>query len=285
MKKISRRLSPSLFLTFDVEEWTLPEEYNVGSEYSSNTKFARTGCLQLLNLLKKYKIKSTFFVTGYLAEKETDIVKLLVAMGHEVASHAYKNSNLLIYNEKEITHSIMRTDKILSNLVNDRIIGFRAPLFKINKKVISLLVDLGYKYDSSIHPAIVPGRYYNFKSSLCPFFPLLQQNVSVEQKKSLLEIPISVIPILRFPISWWWMRNIGNWIAHIGTNINLLQNRDSILYFHTWEYTSLPCIKGLPRHLTRFCGHSFLKKLENFINVYLNKYRFSTLRELTQNYF
>lgn len=275
--------SPRIFLTFDVEEWTLPKEYNLESEYNKNTEFARLGCIRILGLLKKYNIKATFFVSGYFAEREPQIIKLLANAGHEIASHAYTNNILTNYNQDDLRLIITQSTKYLSKLISETIKGFRAPRCYINNDIIDILDELGYQYDSSIHPGIVPGHYYNWKYPLSPYF-FNKHNPSQKTGEGILEIPISVIPLIRFPISWWWMRNIGNWVTHLGAKINFKNNRDVVLYFHTWEYADLPHIKGLPFHLVRGCGNKFLEKLDKFINIYVNKFHFESLKVLSEEY-
>lgn len=274
-----RKNNLSLSLTFDVEEWLSPEEHNFESRFNRNTEFSRLGCIKILDLLKSYNIKTTFFITGYFAEREPHILRMIDNAGHEIASHAYCHTNLTKQSEDNLKTNIERSSKILSGLVSQEIKGFRAPGCYINQDIIDILSELGYQYDSSIHPAIVPGHYYNWKYPLKPYFPS-RDDLTRQDKRRLLEIPISVIPLIRLPISWWWMRNIGLWLTRFGTNINLLQNRNVILYFHAWEFVKLPHIKGLPLPLIKHCGDEFLDKLEKFISLYMDKFQFRPLKEL-----
>jgi len=281
---IENKTFPKICLTFDAEEWSLPGEYNLKTIYNQNTEFSKIGCIKLCNLLKQYKIKATFFVTGYFAEKEPEVVKMLFAEGHEIASHAYTNNKLTQYNKTQLKSIICKTTEILSELVPESIKGFRAPMCCINNDIIDVLYALGFEYDSSLHPTIIPGRYCRVQYPSTPHFLRNEGFLKNENRPKILEIPISVIPLIRFPISWWWMRNMGNWITRFGTDINLRNSNNVVLYFHPWEYVSLPKIKGLPGHLTRKCGANFLIKLENFINIYINRYEFSCLRELSKGY-
>ena len=274
---------PRIFLTFDVEEWTFLEKYNPRSKYNKNTEFSKQGCLKLLDLLKSYNIKATFFVTGHFAEREPQLIESLALMGHEVASHAHADINLTKIKKDDLRLVIAQSTDVLSKLASQKIKGFRAPGCRVNKDIIEILNELDYQYDSSVHPAIVPGRYYNWKYPLVPFF-FSKYSSPKDMNKEILEIPLSVVPLIRFPISWWWMRNIGNWITYFGTWINLYQRRDVVLYFHSWEYAKLPHISGLPLHFVRGCGDQFLKNLEKFINVYINKFQFHPLEELARRY-
>lgn len=269
----------SLSLTFDVEEWPLPKEYNVASELNGNTKFSSSGCIKILDLLRNFNVKATFFVTGYFAERESQILRMIDDAGHEIGSHAYCHTDLTRQNKHDLKTIIAQSNEIISGLVSQEIKGFRAPRCYINQDILDILFELGYQYDSSVHPAIVPRHYYNWKCPLEPYF-LSRDDLTRQDSRRLLEIPISVIPLIRLPISWWWMRNIGLWLTRLGTSINLHQNRNVILYFHTWEFVRLPNIKGLPYHLIKNCGGEFLDKLEKFISLYIDKFQFKPLKEL-----
>ena len=270
---------PGLFLTFDLEEWTVPGERSLNSGYNKNTEFSKTGCARLLDLFRS--IQATFFVTAYFAEREPKTVRLLSEQGHEVASHSYQNSNLTAMNKNQIISNIVNSSKILSDISGAPIHGFRAPKCYINRDIINILCEHNFTYDSSIHPAIVPGHYYNWNYPLEPYFMYPDNG---KKRGRILEIPISVIPVVRFPISWWWMRNLGDWLVYSGSTINLLRNRNVILYFHPWEYADLPRIKGLPFHYTRGCGKAFLSRIEKLIERYRGKFKFLALKRLAEVY-
>ena len=262
-----------IYLTFDVEEWIFPEEYNIKSKYNNNISFSREGCKEVLKLLNKHNIKSTFFITGYFAEREKELVSEINRNEHEIASHAYKHLNLKNLDKKELEKSLKKTSQILFNISKQKIKGFRAPNFSINNKVLDTLKKLNYRYDSSVHPAIVPGYYYNWDCKLEPYY---------YKNNKLLEIPISVIPIVRMPISWLWMRNLGNWITNIGVNLN--KKRDVIIYFHTWEFSKIPRVKGIPFYIEKNTGGAFLNKMDKFLNKFKNHFEFDKLINLRSLY-
>lgn len=275
--------TPQIFLTFDVEEWTLPQDYNLINDYCDNTEFSSVGCLKIIDLLKKSGIKATFFVTGYFAQAHPETVRAISKAGHEVASHAYRNTNLTVLDSEEVYEGIERTDRLLRELSDREILGFRAPRCYINKQVLRFLFKLGYQYDSSIHPAIVPNHYYNFNYPISPYF-IKRSELEKGTSGIILEIPMSVIPIIRFPISWWWMRNISESLTYFGTDINLHRGRDVVLYFHAWEFENLPRFKEVPLHLTKKCGDEFLKIISRFINSYSQKTAFGMLKDMPGEY-
>ncbi len=53
----------------------------------------------ILNLLDEKKVRGTFFVLGWVAEKSPSLVMRIAAAGHEIACHGY--SHQLIYNQTQ----------------------------------------------------------------------------------------------------------------------------------------------------------------------------------------
>ena len=251
-----------IYLTFDLEEWRIPKHNRVKSRHDAETSFSCEGVLKLLELLRRQNIKSTFFVTGYFAEKEPELVKRILREGHEIASHSYRDVNHDDLKPDQIKDEISKAAKILKRITGKKPLGFRTPQFSINKIVMEAIIKEGYKYDSSIHPSIIP-RYKH-----------RNQNV-----KGIKEIPLSVMPLVRLPISWIWMRNIGLWWTKLGVKANLGMGRDVVLYFHPWEFVELPKIKGVPFYVTRNCGDGFLSRLEELIKS-LKSQEFGLMREL-----
>lgn len=258
-------------LTFDAEEFTVPADYGI-REYYKETRFSKEGCMALLELLKKHGISSTFFITGYFAEKERETVRMISEHGHEIASHSYSDKNLSQLSRSELEKSISRSKRILERITKEKIKGFRSPHFGMNRHLFGVLEQYNFSYDSSVHPAIVPGHYWNISGRLDPY--------PAGESKKILEIPVSVVPGLRLPISWLWMRNLGNWISVVGAKANITK-RDVILYFHPWEFADIPKINGLPFYITRNTGHKFLENLERFI-ITNKRYGFCMMEEVIE---
>lgn len=250
---------PSIHLSFDVEE---NPPFGVNDQHPDDCFFSREGCLILIRLLQECGVKATFFVTGYFAEKNPGLVKQLHDRGHEIANHSYHHRDFQNDTIDDLASEIQQSTKILSTLTGESIQGFRAPFCRYRKDLLPLLKAYNYQYDSSLHPAFLPGKYCNLFSPLSPSQP----------ENGLWEIPLSVIPVIRFPISWWWMRNLGSWVTCTGTSLNLLFKRNAVLYFHPWEFADLPQMKNTPAHITHHTGKNFCRQLKNFIRFYQNKH-------------
>ncbi|MFQ5873143.1 MAG: polysaccharide deacetylase, partial [Dehalococcoidia bacterium] len=110
----------------------------------------KTGLPRILQLLDDYDIKASFFVPGYVAETHPDMVRDLVARGHEVAHHGYMHESpaeLTIDREREV---LEKGIDILVKLTGEKPKGYRAPSWDMSKYTGSLLAEYGFLYDSSL---------------------------------------------------------------------------------------------------------------------------------------
>lgn len=71
---------------------------------------------QLLSLLDQYGIPATFFLLGKQAELHPDLVRRIVAEGHEVGNHSFSHPNLRLLPPERKIEEIRRTDAILRSL-------------------------------------------------------------------------------------------------------------------------------------------------------------------------
>jgi len=84
--------------------------------------------LEVLDLLKKYNAKATFFCIGKNVEKHPEIVKQIIAEGHLVGNHSYNHSKFFdFYNAAAISEEIQKTDQLFEKLTSKKINFFRPP--------------------------------------------------------------------------------------------------------------------------------------------------------------
>lgn len=102
---------------------------------------------KLLDILKKHKIKATFFITGIWAEKFPELVKRIASDGHEIGNHSYAHEDMTKISCEEIKESIIKTEKIILEItgLNTRPL-FREPYGAWNRKVLKAVGDAGYRY-------------------------------------------------------------------------------------------------------------------------------------------
>jgi peptidoglycan/xylan/chitin deacetylase (PgdA/CDA1 family) len=127
-------------LTFDLEKDCCPAfPTAIGMEM---------GLPKIISLLEKYKIECTFFATGEIAESYPETLKEIVKK-HELACHSYFHETF----DKMTVQKTIRIEEsknILQRIVNQEIIGFRAPNFMVSGELYQALTRLGFRYDSSL---------------------------------------------------------------------------------------------------------------------------------------
>ncbi len=107
----------------------------------------------LLNLYRKYQVKSTFFFTADLAEQCPELVKMVISEGHEVGCHGYShdpNQSFGTMNFSEQLSNLKKSKSILENISGQAVISFRAPSLRVNKHTARALKETGFLIDSSV---------------------------------------------------------------------------------------------------------------------------------------
>lgn len=73
--------------------------------------------LQVLDILKKYNVKATFFVVGRLAEAHPSVVKRMHREGHIVGNHTYNHALLTKLSDEQFQTQISKTQKVIKNTI------------------------------------------------------------------------------------------------------------------------------------------------------------------------
>lgn len=117
----------------------------------------------LLELLAHHDARGTFFVLGWVAERDPDLVRRIAAAGHEIASHGWDHRRVREQEPSAFRDSVRRTREFLEDVTGSAILGFRAPSFSIVRGcewALDVLIEEGYRYDSSLYPIRRPGYGY-----------------------------------------------------------------------------------------------------------------------------
>ncbi|WP_269234148.1 polysaccharide deacetylase family protein [Flavobacterium flavigenum] len=102
--------------------------------------------LEVLELLKKYNAKATFFCIGKNIENHPEIVKQIIAEGHLVGNHSYSHSKFFdFYTEPTIRKELQKTDKLLEKFTSKKINFFRPPYGVTTPSIGRALKITGHK--------------------------------------------------------------------------------------------------------------------------------------------
>jgi hypothetical protein len=217
----------------------------------------------ILKLFEREHVRSTFFVLGRIAESFPEVVEEIHDFGHEVASHGYFHVDLTKISLTEFEETEKKNCSRLAKITGEVPKGFRAPFFRINPAIISLLSKIGYVYDSSAVPSVkIPGWWSYHNASLGP------HGVSVAEGE-FFEVPISVFPYLRLPIGGWFLRNFG--VTYVKTAIKWFLRREmpTVIYIHPFDVDpNAQRLGGVHFHATRHCGEYTLKAIKSILKTF-----------------
>jgi polysaccharide deacetylase family protein (PEP-CTERM system associated) len=117
----------------------------------------------LLEELSARGATGTFFVLGWVAERLPSVVRAVANAGHEIASHGWDHVKVTDQHPREFRASIRRSKQVLEAITGERVLGFRAPNYSIIpgcEWAFDVLIEEGYRYDSSLFPIRRPGYGY-----------------------------------------------------------------------------------------------------------------------------
>lgn len=109
----------------------------------------------LLDLLARHGHTGTFFTLGWVAQRFPNLIRSIADAGHEVASHGWWHRKITSMTPAEFREDARASKDILEHISGRPVLGFRAPSFSITPGVewaFDILLELGYRYDSSLFP-------------------------------------------------------------------------------------------------------------------------------------
>ncbi|MBR3257090.1 polysaccharide deacetylase family protein [Candidatus Saccharibacteria bacterium] len=233
-------------LSFDVEEFDLPREHGLEISLEDGVKISSEGLERIMKVLEKEKVKATFFVTGNFAEKNPEAVKEMVRGGHEVGCHGVDH-----FSPKP--SDLEKSKKIIERITRKKVFGYRVP--RMQKIDYEKLKELGYKYDSSVNPTWIPGRYNNRKVPR-----------KVYKTRGVFEIPTSVAGKARIPLFWLALHLFPARTYIFLCKKCLRETGYLAIYFHPWEFSDLN-YAGVPGYIRKNSGEKLARRLERTIEA------------------
>ena len=118
------------------------------------------------------RVKATFFVLGWIAERYPGLVRRIQQEGHEIACHGYAHKRIYTQSKEEFRQDVKRAKSILEDITGNEVMGYRAPNYSITNKsrwAFEVLIEEGFKYDSSIFP--IRHDFYGMPNA--PRFPFV----------------------------------------------------------------------------------------------------------------
>lgn len=105
------------------------------------------GAVAILDMLKKYDLKVTFFLTGKWAEKFPDLAKRIADEGHEIGNHSYSHPDLTKIPDDEVIKQLKDAEEAIRQATGRESRPlFREPYGAFNEHERRLVRQAGYSY-------------------------------------------------------------------------------------------------------------------------------------------
>jgi len=180
---------------------------------------------RVLDFLAEHQLTITFFVVGQDAAMgcHGELLHALSDAGHEIGNHSFHHEPWLhLYSESQINGELAQTEDAIIGATGQKPIGFRGPGYSCSEATLRVLVQRGYRYDASTLPTFIGplARLYYFMNATLsaeektersklfgtvadgrrPLHAYRWEIPGVVATKSLVELPVTTMPLLRAPI-------------------------------------------------------------------------------------
>ena len=229
---------------------------------------------RVLALLERHATHATFFTLGWVAERYPELIRRIVAGGHELASHGMFHVRVTRQSRDAFRADAGRSRKLLEDLSGTTVRGYRAASFSIGRDNLwahEILAELGYEYSSSIFPV----RHDLYGMREAPRFAFRPR------ANGILEVPLTTTVVgghhlpcggggyfRLFPYAYF------RWALG---RVNRGDGQPAVFYFHPWELDpDQPRQQGIDLK-TRFRHYNNLKRMEARLDRLLDDFRWERL--------
>ena len=116
----------------------------------SRGEFGLIGARRILALLKKYDIRSTWFIPGHTIESFPTHAAEVVEAGHDIAHHGWTHVSPAAMKKEEEEKELVRGIRTIRKLSGRAPRGYRSPAWDLSPHSVDLLIKHGFRYDSSM---------------------------------------------------------------------------------------------------------------------------------------
>ncbi|HLH41640.1 MAG TPA: XrtA system polysaccharide deacetylase [Bryobacteraceae bacterium] len=273
-------------LTVDVEEYFHPTEIQRSlppEAWASLPSRVEAQTDWVLELLERHSARATFFVLGWVAERNPGLVRKIAAAGHEIGCHSYAHQ--LVY---DLTPEQFRLDTVraldaiysaISGVVRSPVRAYRAPSYSITSRslwALEVLGACGIRCDSSIYPIAhdrygIPGFARHAHAVQTATGPILEVPIATARLSGKAVAPVGGGAYLRLLPYRYTAAGIRR--------INSREGQPACVYFHPWEIDpDQPRLAaGFASRLRTYAG---LRGMRRKLSRLLSEFRFAALEDV-----
>lgn len=234
---------------------------------------------RLLELCARHRVRGTFFVLGWVAERWPELLREIHGAGHELASHGHDHRRVTQFTRDQFREDLRRARSAVEDAVGVAVVGYRAPNYSIARQslwALDVLLEEGFSYDSSIFPT-------RHRRHGLPGVPRSPWAVRGSGRRALVEFPISTVAVagMRLPfVGGAYLRHFPFWYIVWGMRrLNRREGLPALIYTHPWEVDPAQPRQQVGR-LTRLRHYRNLDQTELRLERLFREFQFTTVREV-----
>jgi len=173
-------------LTFDIEDWFHFLEHRSTRNEIQWKDFeprVKQNTENILEFLDKHQQQATFFIIGWIAKRNPELIREISKAGHEIGLHSYGHQLIWQQTPDEFRQDLIRNISTLEDVLGYKVDKYRAPGFSIKRSntwAFDVMAEVGITTDASIFPAT---RAHGGMPSFPHNFPCLVQSKGITLKE------------------------------------------------------------------------------------------------------
>ncbi|HEV7268347.1 MAG TPA: XrtA system polysaccharide deacetylase [Falsiroseomonas sp.] len=268
-------------MSVDVEDWFQVQAYAGAirrDAWEGLDRRVEANTERVLALFAEAGVRATFFTLGWVAERHPELVRRIVAAGHELASHGHGHELVHQIGEAGFRADIRRAKRVLEDAGGVAVRGYRAPTFSIGPRLTpwahTVLAEEGHAYSSSLFP-IRHDLYGDAAARRGPHRP---------QPDGVAELPMTTVRAFgkNLPCAGGgWFRLVPYPVFRTGLRrVNGVERQPGIFYFHPWEVDPLQPHVPEAGRLSRFRHRTGLGSMAQRLAHLLRDFRWGRMDEV-----
>ena len=234
------------FLTVDLEEW-YHLDYLKGYRCRESGVRVVPRLFDFLDMLDEEGVKATFFCVAEIAEENAGLLREILRRGHALGCHGLDHELLTQKSVEQFVDETRRAREMIERAAGQRITGYRASCFTMERDKLEALRDLGFNYDSS---RIRFAQHPLYRDLDLTGFDRAEDLVYLRDGFAEFEIPTLEVFGYSIPISGGgYMRLFPFWLLRLLLGLYARRHENFTIYVHPFELTPLPL--PLPEELGR----------------------------------
>lgn len=229
-----------------------------------------------LELLADTNNQATFFTSGWIAENHPELLKDIIAQGHEIACQGYHQQSISDLPPKAFKEDIKRSKASVEDAIGVAVNGFRIGRGWIGPSdlwVLDALSEAGFLYDSSLCPM---GRQFSNEEYR------LRLHRQTFDDHSIWEVPVSATRILGWSLPFSggnYVRQLPQWpVREAAARWVERRAAPMVMYFHIWEIDADQPNISAASWLQRTRHYRNLERMAERMKYFLTRYPFTSVQ-------